>query len=387
MATPTAAKRILVVDDQRSVCASVEKILVRRGHAVEQALSVAAAVEYLARGPVVDLILADLMMPQQSGLDLVRIVRDRWPSTPVVIMTGYASIASAIEATRTGAVGYLPKPFTPDELDAALAHATSTLQPPMAKAAVAVPAEQQRVPDSGDDVLDDEMPFDAAAVTARFVKPLTHSGMPVVSFCPLGQRTCRHYAKEGVCQEPTCPLTAAGQRKQIPATARAEVHGPNNTDLPIGLADAAEMTSGRYTGVRGGAGVPAADPSDDTSAADYRVLVVDDEPVVANSIRRTLIRRGFQVEEAFTGREALTRIRDGTYDLVLLDMRMPDAHGLDLLPLIHKRRPRLPVVVVTGYASIDTAVEAIRRGASDYLAKPFTPDELCTTARRAIRRA
>jgi DNA-binding NtrC family response regulator len=104
-------------------------------------------------------------------------------------------------------------------------------------------------------------------------------------------------------------------------------------------------------------------------------------------MRRTLGRRGFQVEEAFTGREALTRILNEMFDLVLLDMKMPDANGLELLPTIRKHRPKLPVVMVTGYASIDTAVEAIQRGASDYMAKPFTPDELFTTARRAIHRA
>jgi DNA-binding NtrC family response regulator len=68
-------------------------------------------------------------------------------------------------------------------------------------------------------------------------------------------------------------------------------------------------------------------------------------------------------------------------------MRMSDGNGLELLPTIKKHRPRLPVVMVTGYASIDTAVEAIQRGASDYVAKPFTPEELFTAASKAIRQA
>ena len=122
-------------------------------------------------------------------------------------------------------------------------------------------------------------------------------------------------------------------------------------------------------------------------ATGRKVLVVDDEPVVANSIRRTLSRRGYQVEEAFSANEALNRILNEMYDLVLLDMRMPDANGLELLPTIKKHRPKLPVVMVTGYASIDTAVEAIQRGASDYMAKPFTPDELYTAANKAFRSA
>jgi len=122
-------------------------------------------------------------------------------------------------------------------------------------------------------------------------------------------------------------------------------------------------------------------------ATGRKVLVVDDEVVAANSVRRTLSRRGFRVDEAFSGHEALNRILTEMYDLVLLDMKMPDTNGLELLPTIKKHRPKLPIVMVTGYASIDTAVEAIQRGASDYVAKPFTPDELFTATNKAIRRA
>jgi len=66
-------------------------------------------------------------------------------------------------------------------------------------------------------------------------------------------------------------------------------------------------------------------------------------------------------------------------------MRMPDVNGLDLLPKIKRQRPELPVVIVTGYASIDTAVEAIQRGAADYVPKPFTPEELNKVTSRILR--
>jgi ActR/RegA family two-component response regulator len=68
-------------------------------------------------------------------------------------------------------------------------------------------------------------------------------------------------------------------------------------------------------------------------------------------------------------------------------MRLPDANGLELISDIRKRRPNLRVVIVTGYASIDTAVEAIKRGATDYVAKPFTPNELYDVASRSLKRA
>ena len=393
MTAATATKRILVVDDERAVCASVEKILGKRGHDVEQASSVAAAVACLEKGRSFDLIIADLMMPEASGLDLLRIVRERWPHTPLMIMTGYASIASAIEATRAGAIGYLPKPFTPDELDAALAHVALVMKPSAARPAARprpkpVPV---RAPAPKGEVIDVDMPFDAAEVAAatseQFVKHLTRSDVQVIDFCSLGQRTCKRFKTKGVCQQLECPLVAAERRKAVAAASAPLAQDQIDVDMPFSWAEVAAVTSPAYADALGRGDMPVGGRWDAKKATGRKVLVVDDEPVVANSIRRTLSRRGFQVEEAFTGREALTRILDEMYDLVLLDMKMPDASGLELLPTIHKHRPKLPVVMVTGYASIDTAVEAIQRGASDYMAKPFTPDELFATARRAIHRA
>jgi DNA-binding NtrC family response regulator len=158
-----------------------------------------------------------------------------------------------------------------------------------------------------------------------------------------------------------------------------------DVDMPFSVAEVAAATSEAFVHALGRGDMAVTGRWDAAKATGRKVLVIDDEAVVANSIRRTLTRRGFTVEEAFSGNDALNRILTRMYDLVLLDMKMPDANGLELLPIIKKHRPLLPVVMVTGYASIDNAVEAIQRGANDYMAKPFTPDELCTTATRAIR--
>ena len=96
--------KIMVVDDEPMVCRSVEKILNRKGHEVAKALCVSEALDSLEAGATYDLIIADLMMPHVGGIELLKIVRERWPKTPVLIVTGYASIASAVEATRFGAV-------------------------------------------------------------------------------------------------------------------------------------------------------------------------------------------------------------------------------------------------------------------------------------------
>ena len=384
MATLLKTMRVLVVDDERTICAGVEKILVRGGHTVEKALSVAGALTLLEANPAFDIVLADLMMPIAGGLDLVNAVRGRWPQLPVLIMTGYASIASAIDVTRAGAVGYLPKPFTPEELEHAIERAS--IMRPARPAAGPKPAPAPK----GQDFIDVDMPFDraevAAATSAVYVEHLTRSDVPMLDFCDMGQRACKRYRSKGACSQPECPLVVSERKKKVVA-ATPRVADFIDVDMPFSFAEVASATSEAYADALGRGDRAVTGRWNPARATRRRVLVVDDEPVVVNSVRRTLSRRGYQVEEAFSGHEALNRILNEMYDLVLLDMRMPDGNGLELLPTIKKHRPGLPVVMVTGYASIDTAVEAIQRGASDYVAKPFTPDELYAAANKALKGA
>ena len=106
------------------------------------------------------------------------------------------------------------------------------------------------------------------------------------------------------------------------------------------------------------------------------VLVIDDEPVVCNSLRRILGRQGHRVDQALSPDEGLAKMDANRYDLVLLDLRMPGKSGLEVLSAIKSCWPETKVIIVTGYASIESAVEATRLGAAQYIAKPFTPEEL-----------
>ena len=105
-----------------------------------------------------------------------------------------------------------------------------------------------------------------------------------------------------------------------------------------------------------------------------RVLVVDDEEVVRLGYRRVLSTDGFRVMAAGNGAEALDLMAGGRFDVVLLDLRMPGMDGLDVLRAIKERWPESEVVVITGYPSIETAKEAVKLGAYDYIAKPVVPD-------------
>jgi DNA-binding NtrC family response regulator len=114
------------------------------------------------------------------------------------------------------------------------------------------------------------------------------------------------------------------------------------------------------------------------------VLVVDDEPQMLIAIQATLRQLGYGITTAGSAREALSRLRERYYHLVLTDLRMPEMNGLDLLRKIKASTPRTPVVLLTAYGTIQNAVDAIKQGAFDYLMKPFSSESLEEVVRRAL---
>ena len=107
-----------------------------------------------------------------------------------------------------------------------------------------------------------------------------------------------------------------------------------------------------------------------------RVLVVDDEAHVRSMMGSTLERNGYEVQLASSGREALEALALNNFDLLLTDIVMQDLNGIALLERVHAQQPNLPVVMVTAIHDISVAIDSMRRGAYDYLLKPFERDHL-----------
>jgi DNA-binding NtrC family response regulator len=116
--------RILVVDDEINICRSCTKVLAKLNYKVEYALNGYDALAMMDAEPF-DIIITDLKMSSLGGMEVLRRVKDVYPDTPVIVMTGYASVSSAVEVMKIGALDYLPKPFTPDELRAIVGQAVT----------------------------------------------------------------------------------------------------------------------------------------------------------------------------------------------------------------------------------------------------------------------
>ena len=117
----------------------------------------------------------------------------------------------------------------------------------------------------------------------------------------------------------------------------------------------------------------------------HRILVVDDDPTVRESCKRVFAEHGYDVEIAASGKEGLERAQHGYFDCALIDLKMPDMDGMEIVRRARASRSNMAILIITGYSTVDTAAEATRLGVSDYVCKPFTPEEITHTVERALK--
>ncbi len=418
--------KIIVVDDERRICQNVKKILSNRNYEVIQAVSADEALEKMTREPF-SLLISDIVMPGMNGLELLKLVKKQWPQTKAIMMTAYASTDTAAKAIRLGALDYIPKPFTPDEL-------RTTVEMAIAEKLVeastseterdAIDTKEADIP-LDRTIIDVDIPFDREEVAKytdeNYAKSLGPSDLPVVEvhapetlegFCELGNMICDMFKKlGGTCKggkkTGECPQIKAKKKKTAGKAFNAkELIG---IDMPFNYEEVVSITGPEYVMNLDRDGmsfipyeelkkrISSQQEAERAPAADYHehleepaqnsILVIDDEAAVNNNIRKILLKKGYHVDQALTKSDALIKIGQQAYKLILLDLRIPGVNGLELLEAIRKKRPQTKVIIITGYASIETAKETARLGAIDYLAKPFTPEELRVATENAFRYA
>lgn len=115
-----------------------------------------------------------------------------------------------------------------------------------------------------------------------------------------------------------------------------------------------------------------------------KVLVIDDEQIVRISCERTLAPEGYEVTSASSTNEGLELFEKNSFDLILLDIKMPDMDGIEALKKIKAAKPETNVIMITGYSTVDTAVKTLKLGAINYIEKPFTPDILLAAVKEVF---
>ncbi|HOV85086.1 MAG TPA: response regulator [Syntrophobacteraceae bacterium] len=117
-----------------------------------------------------------------------------------------------------------------------------------------------------------------------------------------------------------------------------------------------------------------------------KILLVDDEVTFANNMSRLLAKRGYEVSVVHGGEDALRKVENEEYDVVILDLKMPGMDGLDTLKVLKKRKPFIEVIILTGHGSVDSAVDGMHLGAFDYVTKPVYVEDLNEKIRQAHQR-
>jgi DNA-binding NtrC family response regulator len=120
-------------------------------------------------------------------------------------------------------------------------------------------------------------------------------------------------------------------------------------------------------------------------AQNKRILIIDDEAVIREGIKQTMCLEGYEVEVAPNGKVGLSKLQKNSFHVVVTDLKMPGMHGIEVLKAIRVLQPNIPVIIITGYATVDSAVEAMKNGAFDYLTKPFLPEQIAEKINSAAR--
>jgi CheY-like chemotaxis protein len=232
-------------------------------------------------------------------------------------------------------------------------------------------------------------------------------------YCETGEMVCEIFKKLGKTCKAGMKTQQCPQKKGKKAAKKSK--GPDvrkliGVDMPFDYEQVAEMTGAEYASHvdRNGYAVP---PYEELkarmqnqlakkqeksksavidfpgAAAAGNVLVIDDEAHIAKNIKKILSKKGYEVDQAITKEQALEQIKARSYNLVLLDLKIPGVKGLEMLKAVKESQPEARVIIITGYASIESAKESARLGIVDYVHKPFTPDEIRNAAQTALVKA
>jgi DNA-binding NtrC family response regulator len=351
----TQPYRLLLVDDDPLVLSGFHETLLREGYEIATAASGREAIDLITNQPF-DVVLTDLLMPKVSGLDVVRCSQKKQPDSIVIVVTGFASVRSAVEALRLGAYDYLVKPCEDQELVYRVKMGIERVQ---------------LLRDLRSRELDAEK-MQAIAQTAVTVNDQINTPLNVIL-----------NSAEYIRLKTLPDSSEVRQSLDFITQEVAKIKGVIQKLARIAEPQSKEYSGGKVFMVDVDRSGQRAAGSDGTPHR-RRILVVDDEQFMVHTLTKILDMMGFDVIGAFGGREAYDLYLSQPVDLVVSDVHMPDMSGLDLLASIKTHNPTIPVILVTGYG-VDRAGEIIGNCKADgFLGKPFQIQELKTIIDQAL---
>ncbi|MBI5059486.1 response regulator [candidate division KSB1 bacterium] len=343
----TQPYRLLLVDDDPLVLSGFHETLLREGYDIVTAATGREAVERLERESF-DVVLTDLLMPKVSGLDVVRCCLKKHPDSIVIVVTGFASVRSAVEALRLGAYDYLVKPCEDQELIYRVKMGIERVQLQRDLRTSELDAEKMRAIAQTAVTVNDQIntPLNVILNSAEYIRLNTLPDSNEV-----------RQSLDFITQE-VSKIKGVIQRL-------ARIAEPQTKEYSGGKVFMVDVERSGQRTINGG-----------SPHQRRRILVVDDEQFMVHTLTKILDMMGFDVIGAFGGREAYELFLSQPVDLVVSDVHMPDMSGLDLLASIKTQNPAIPVILVTGYG-VERASEIIGKCKADgFLGKPFQIQEL-----------
>lgn len=347
---------ILVVDDDPLVLTGFREVLLREGFDVTAAASGREAVSHIHE-QTFDVILTDMLMPKVNGFDVLRCAQEVQPDAVVVMVTGYASVKSAVEALRQGAYDYLVKPCEDEELLFRVRMGIERIYMRRELRTKEIDAEKMKAIAQTAVTVNDQIntPLNVILNSAEYIrmKTLPESGDLRQSLDFIGQEVSK--------------IKSVIQRL-------ARIADPQVREYAGGTAYMVDVErSGQREGGNG------SDPT-----ARRRILIVDDEQFMVHTLAKILELMGYDVLSALGGQEAYRLFTQQKVDLVVSDLHMPDMNGLELLTSIKTQNPEIPVILVTGYGVENARAVAAAWKADGFLGKPFKITELKSVIDEAL---
>jgi len=350
-----SAERILVVDDDRIVLVGLEGVLRHGGFEVTTASSGQEAVELLG-SDTFDLVLTDLVLQDIDGIAVLKKTHEVNPETVVVVITGFASINSAIEALRQGAFDYLIKPCENEEI---LIRVRRGLE------------RRQLLRRIREQELQEER-LKAITQTAVTVNDQINTPLNVIQASTEYLRGAIDEDDATVKESLSFIESEVTKIKEVVSNL-AKIVNPRIKQYAL---DEITMVDLDRPAAAGSSDIGHEREQDAGNGDGVRILVVDDEEYMLQSLSKLLTLMGFETQVADSGEKALEVLGQHNVDVVITDINMPGMSGMELLKRVKKKNPHLPVIIITGFG-IDKAKElADKNNADGFLPKPFKMNDM-----------